>query len=311
MTVAQASPCTTPAPWLGENAGMIAFAPRTRTARHWFVLLLAFGLCQPGLASAATTPRSQPSSQERTLSVASLSLAGDRERWPERRDGVLALLTRLRPDVIALQDVLQAPDVPNQACWLAARLGYGCNFITADPPSRPRRMGNALLTRHTVVADAVTLLHPFEMAGTAGMVQLELDGGPLDVYVTHLYPDDPQAPEDSAAIRAAQVRNLLRWIDVTSGDTPAVILGDMATAPEAAELKPFAARYRNALASAGSAPIAPPPACSGEQVFVQPPLRILSIRPIMAEPDAGADAAHGVFATVALPAESAAAEPLN
>lgn len=290
---------------------MIAIAYPTAAPRHWLALLLAFGLCHAGMAPAATLPRAPPAPPERTLSVATLSLAGDRDRWMERRDGVLALLERLRPDVIALQDVLQAPDIPNQACWLAAQMGYGCSFITADPPSRSRRVGNALLTRRTVVADAVTLLHPFEMASTAGMVRLDLDGVAIDVYVTRLYPDDAQAPQDSAAIRAAQVRNLLRWIDATSGDTPVLVVGDMAAAPESAELRPFAARYRNALAGADAGPAMPAPACAGEQVFVQSPLRMLSIQPIAAEPGSGAEAAHGLLATIALPTEPAPAEPLN
>lgn len=288
---------------------MTAIAHPATAPRHWLALLLAFGLCHADVVPAATLSRALPALPERTLSVATLSLAGDRERWTERRDSVLALLERLRPDVIALQDVLQAPDVPNQACWLAAQLGYGCSFITADPPSRPRRVGNALLTRHSVVADAVTLLHPFEMASTAGMVQLDVDGMAIDVYVTRLYPDDAQAPQDSAAIRAAQVRNLLRWIDATSGDTPALVVGDMAAAPESMELRPFAARYRNALAGSGAG--MPGPACAGEQVFVQSPLRTLSIQSIAAEPGSP-EAAHGLLATIALPTGPApAAPPLN
>ncbi|MFT4249652.1 MAG: hypothetical protein QM581_16725 [Pseudomonas sp.] len=281
---------------------MSVIAAPNIASRHWLALLLAIGLCHAGATAATNRPHALPATPERTLSIVTLSLAGDREHWAERRDGVLALLERLRPDVIALQDVLQAPDVPNQACWLAAKLGYGCNFITADPPSRTRRVGSALLTRRTVVADAVTLLHPFEMTGTAGMVQLDLDGMAIDVYVTRLYPDDAQAPRDSAAIRAAQVRNLLRWIDVTSGDTLSLVIGDMASTPESEELRPFAARYRNALAS-------PPPTCAGEQVFVQPPLRTLSVQPIGTEPGTGAT--HGLLATLAVPVEPASGVPLH
>jgi endonuclease/exonuclease/phosphatase family metal-dependent hydrolase len=286
---------------------MIAIASPTHAPRRWLGLLFVFGLCHAGTTPAATLSHLLPPASERTLSVATLSLAGD--RWSERRDGVLALLTRLRPDVIALQDVMQTPDIPNQACWLAAQLNYGCSFITADPPSRPRRVGNALLTRLPIVADAVTLLHPFEVASTAGMVQLDLDGTAIDVYVTHLYPDDANAPEESAAIRAAQVRNLLRWIDVISGDTPALVVGDMAAAPESAELRPFTARYRNALP--GTGPTMPAPVCAGEQVYVRPPLRAQSIQPITAEPGAGPEATHGLLATIILTPEPASAAPLN
>lgn len=278
---------------------MTAIASPGGLPRPWLALLLALGLCQAGAAQAVAGARALAAAPERTLSIATLSLAGDDPRWPQRRDGVLALLERLHPDVIALQDVLQTADIPNQACWLAARLGYGCTFITADPPSRPRRAGNALLTRRPVLADAVTLLHPFEMGGTAGMVQLDLDGMALDVYVTRLYPDDAGAPEDAAAIRAAQVRNLLSWIEVTSGDTPALLVGDMAAAPQATELRPFAAHYREAAST---------PVGAGEQIRVPRPLRTLSVQPISTDPAAG-DAAHGLLATFALPGPPAPAAP--
>src|SRR5690606_35592897 len=133
----------------------------------------------------------------------------------------------LKPDVIALQDVEQTPDVPNQACWLAARLDYGCSFVSADPPSRPHRYGNALLSRRPEVSDAVTLLHPFEMASTAGMIRLEIDGLPVNLYVTQLHGQGDRGGDD-ALIRARQVTNLQRWIEVTDDGLPPLLLGDLA-----------------------------------------------------------------------------------
>ena len=169
------------------------------------------------------------------LTVATFSLAPDRAQWPARRDGIVEALRALKPDVIALQDVEQTPDMPNQACWLAARLDYGCNFVSADPPSRPHRYGNALLSRRSVVSDAVTLLHPFEMASTAGMIRLDIDGLPVNVVVTQLHGGGAPGSDD-ALIRSHQITNLQRWIEVTDDGLPTLLLGDFASDLGAREL---------------------------------------------------------------------------
>jgi len=159
------------------------------------------------------------------LTVATFSLAPDRAHWAAHRDGIVEALRALDVDVIALQDVEQTPETPNQACWLAARLDYGCSFVSADPPSRARRHGNALLSRRPVVSDAVTLLHPFEMANTAGMIRLEVDGMPVNFYVAELH-DGAERGSDDALIRARQLVNLQRWIEVTDDGLPTLLMGD-------------------------------------------------------------------------------------
>ncbi|WP_251266052.1 endonuclease/exonuclease/phosphatase family protein, partial [Enterobacter hormaechei] len=81
----------------------------------------------------------------------------DDAQWKQRREQVAQLLTELQPDVISVQQVLQQQG-RNPACWLASRLRYSCDFVTADPPSQPLRHGNAMLTRLPVSEDGVTLL---------------------------------------------------------------------------------------------------------------------------------------------------------
>jgi len=183
-----------------------------------------------------------PSVGDGVFTVATFSLAPDRANWVSHRDGIVEALRALAPDVVALQDVEQSPEVPNQACWLAAQLDYGCSFISADPPSRPHRFGNALLTRRPISGDAVTLLHPFEMASTAGMVRMEIAGLPVNAYVTQLHPGD--AHSDDGLIRARQVVNLLRWMEVTDDGLPSVLMGDFSCAAGAAELEALAAQYQ-------------------------------------------------------------------
>lgn len=214
--------------------------PLHRLARwSWLPTLLVGGWAHahdPGVP--LTLP---PSGGESVFTVATFSLAPDRGNWASHREGIVEALRALAPDVVALQDVEQSPEVPNQACWLAAQLDYGCSFISADPPSRPHRFGNALLTRRPVSGDAVTLLHPFEMASTAGMVRMEVAGLPVNAYVTQLHPGE--AHSDAGLIRARQVVNLLRWMQVTDDGLPSVLMGDFSCAEGAAELQALAAQY--------------------------------------------------------------------
>jgi len=214
-----------------------------RIARwSWLPTLLVGGWAQ---AHSPVLPMALPPDAVRgVFTVATFSLAHDREQWPSRREGIVEALRALKPDVVALQDVEQTPEAPNPACWLAAQLDYGCSFISADPPSRPRRLGNALLTRRPVDGDAVALLHPFEMASTAGMVRLDLDGLPVNAYVTQLHPGATRS--DDGLVRARQVLNLLRWMEVTDDGLPTVLLGDFAVPTGAPELAALGDQYQDA-----------------------------------------------------------------
>lgn len=221
---------------------MSSYALRRIARWSWLPTLLVGGWAHahtPGLPLVLPT-----GAGEGMLTVATFSLAPDQSRWLAHRDGIVEALRALKPDVVALQDVEQTPEMPNQACWLAAQLDYGCSFISADPPSRPRRQGNALLTRHPVSGDAVTLLHPFEMASTAGMVRFEVAGMPVNAYVTRLHPGATNS--DDGLIRARQVVNLLRWMEVTDDGLPTVLMGDFACADGAAELAALAEQYQEA-----------------------------------------------------------------
>ncbi|KAF1691244.1 endonuclease [Pseudoxanthomonas koreensis] len=183
-------------------------------------------------APAGIEARAQPAE----FSVVTFNLYHDSADWPRRRVQVLATFRRLAPDAIVLQEVLQHESLPNQAAWLARELGYEYRFVTTDPPSHKRRYGIALLTRHPLVEEGETLLHPLEDHRTAGFARLLVDGQPLNLYYTHLY-----WKPDGAAIRARQVADLLAYVEATSGEAPSLLAGDFnaeADAPELAALLP-------------------------------------------------------------------------
>lgn len=198
----------------------------------WLLLALA------ATARAQTPPAASPPAPGVTLSVVSLNLEQDRNDWPARRVRIVEALQRLQPDAVALQEVLQTAQLPNQAQWLAAQLGYHCHFISADPPSRPQRRGNALLTRLPVLEEAETLLHPFEDYSVAGLVRVDLRGQPVNLYFTRLH-----AERDGGASRREQADDLMAWIDATAEGVPSLLAGGFFAAADAPELAPLAARF--------------------------------------------------------------------
>lgn len=181
-------------------------------------LLLSLGLLLTPLAA-----RSEPSTASPLveLSVATLQLpAQDDPAWVARREMIVQALATLRPDVISVQQVMQEGQ-RNPACWLAGRLRYHCDFVTADPPSQPQRHGSALLSRLPVEQDGVTLLHPPGKYSAAGMMRLPLGTGEVNVYVARLRPE-PDSPEN----RQHQANDLMAWIAATADGHPSLITGD-------------------------------------------------------------------------------------
>ena len=96
-----------------------------------------------------------------------------------RLTGQAELIRALDPDVIALQEVLQdsTRNLPNQAETLAQALGgYSVSFVSIDPEGKPRRYGNAILSRLPVIAEASKTLEPLTDFRTALRVRIEAGG---------------------------------------------------------------------------------------------------------------------------------------
>ncbi|MCC4592884.1 endonuclease/exonuclease/phosphatase family protein [Xanthomonas campestris pv. cannae] len=204
------------------------------------VTALAHAQAMPDAMPTIAAPADSP------LTVVTLTLAPDPhasqdgDDWSARREHIVVALQRLHPDAIALQEVLQTPEIPNQAQWLAARLGYHCHFISPDPPSRPQRRGNALLTRLPVLEEAETLLHPLEDYSVAGLVRVDLHGQPVNLYFTRLH-----AARDGGASRREQAEDLMAWIDATAEGAPSLLAGGFFAAARAPELAPLATRFED------------------------------------------------------------------
>jgi beta-glucosidase len=191
--------------------------------------LIAFSL--PAVA-ADSSPAPPP---EKSLKVVTLNLYHDKDEWPKRRVQIVEELKRLRPDAIALQEVLQDEGLTNQAEWLATQLDYQWHFVSTDPDGQPRRYGNALLTRHPILKRGQKLLQPLDDSRSAGFLRIDLDGRPLNLYGTHLHWTD-----QGGAIRTGQIADLMQYIADTSENIPSLVAGDFnstADSPELAALR--------------------------------------------------------------------------
>lgn len=212
--------------------------------------MFLFVLLSSGMIACSSVPHADqgkstdPTSEAVTFTIVTLNLWHDKGDWPHRRAIIVDSLRESRPDAIFLQEVLQDENLPNQAVDLAQRLGYEHHFVSIDPPTKTRRYGNAVLTRHPVLAKDGVPLQPSEDYRVAGLIRAEIDGHPVNFYVTHL-----NFTDKTGATRARQIRDLLAFVDATHGDTPSVIAGDFNVAADAPELAPLRARFTDAFAA--------------------------------------------------------------
>jgi len=202
--------------------------------KRLFAALLVLSLA----ACAASSPRGTAAP---ALRVVTFNLYHDKADWPKRLPLIVEQLRALDADVIALQEVLQTADLPNQAQTLGDALGYSVQFVSTDPEGQPHRYGNALLTRLPVIEQDWTALDPRDDSRSLGHARLRFDGGPLDVYFTHLH-----WTLEGGAIRREQLEDARRFIARRADAVPSLVLGDFnapATAPELTVLDGFVDTY--------------------------------------------------------------------
>lgn len=217
---------------------MHAIAPSSPVRLLALVLALALAAC-------ASTPAPKGADTESPeLTLVTLNLWHDKGEWPKREKLIVAALRELHPDVIALQEVFQHEGLPNQARTLAEALGYEYVFASVDPPGKAQRFGNAILSRHPILARDWKALEPLDDFRTIVRVRIAIDGREINVYDTHLHWTD-----QGGAIRAEQVGDVLRYIAATDGGLPSVLAGDLNASMDAPELQPLLAPFLDAYAA--------------------------------------------------------------
>jgi endonuclease/exonuclease/phosphatase family metal-dependent hydrolase len=214
-------------------------------ASRFLARLLVLASALAAAACATTSDRAAhagESSPEVTL--VTLNLWHDKGDWPERQRLIIETLRELQPDVVVLQEVFQHEGLPNQARTLAGALGYEYVFASVDAADRPKRFGNAILSRHPILDHDWKALEPLDDFRNIVHVRIAVGGREINVYDTHLH-----WTEGGGAIRAEQVADALRYIAATDDSLPSVLAGDLNASMDAPELQPLLGPFLDAYAA--------------------------------------------------------------
>ncbi|GAB5536616.1 MAG: endonuclease/exonuclease/phosphatase family protein [Rubricoccaceae bacterium] len=188
------------------------------------------------LAFVALTPRAGAQTDAPdTLTVVTLNIWNNNADWPARLDLITRQLEALRPDVVMLQEVLQNPELPNQAQTIADRLGFDhVHFVSVDSVGAPKRYGNAIVSAYPFVETATLRLPPFDAYRMAAYALIEINRQPVRLYTTHL--QNP-ATVEGRGIRAMEIAHLIELVETTGGDAPLVLGGDFNAEPTWPEMR--------------------------------------------------------------------------
>jgi endonuclease/exonuclease/phosphatase family metal-dependent hydrolase len=173
------------------------------------------------------------------IRVTTLNLEQDHKRWPARRPLIEAEIARLKPDILALNEV----SLPLQTARTLSAFATGATGVPYNLVQQTRVNGlsevegEALITTFPVVE---TGNFDFRTQDIVALVaRLIVAGVPIDVYVTHLY---RSVGDDS--LRLFQVQRLLGWIDSRLDAAHTIVCGDFNATLDKPSAALMAARFR-------------------------------------------------------------------
>lgn len=156
--------------------------------------------------------------------------------WRERRTEIVTWIDRLAPDLVLLQEVVEAADGRNQAQWLADHcagdwsLAYGGTGEVGVG-----RFGNAIVSRWPVDDTAVADLPHEPREDDVRRVAVHARTGGYDVFCTHL-----NWRFDDGFVRERQVAALADFVASradAAGPLPPIVGGDFNADPDAQEIR--------------------------------------------------------------------------
>jgi endonuclease/exonuclease/phosphatase family metal-dependent hydrolase len=159
-------------------------------------------------------------------------------RWQDRQPGILATLERLRPDVLALQEVWSSDDT-TQARELAKMLDMHEVFAAPSYPPTPTDeigLGIAVLSRWPIVDHEITTMPARHRAWDPCTltVRAEHPAGPLPIVATCL---DYGVPYTDDRIAQGQLVASLGTDPRLDGPCPILVMGDMNATAESPVLR--------------------------------------------------------------------------
>jgi endonuclease/exonuclease/phosphatase family metal-dependent hydrolase len=173
----------------------------------------------------------------RTLRFLTLNLWGGEPPLDRRMAIIAEGIAQLLPDVVALQEVQDRPEIPNQAQALAQATGMHHVFAPAVA-FRGGHEGLALLSRWPIVAhEAQALPHATADEGRILLSAAIAPGGgepgaPLWVHVTHL-----NYRLQHGRQREDQVIAIERVIAARPDSVPQILMGDFNARPDSDEIR--------------------------------------------------------------------------
>ena len=155
------------------------------------------------------------------LVAATLNILNFEQRWHERMALLLADLTALRPDVLALQEVV----FPMQQDRLLGSAGED-EFQTFRGWDEQPETGNSLLVRAALDGSEPARLD-LGHGCAANRVVVRGSGHSLVVATTHLH-----YPPEAGDVRRAQAAALVEWLDETTPTDVQIVMGDFNADPD-------------------------------------------------------------------------------
>lgn len=187
---------------------------------------------EPLLLSPGQVRLEAQGAQSVPFSIMTYNLWFDSQNWPARFNYMLGEIRQADPDVICLQEVIQRPNLPNQAASIADSLGYHYVFTSTDPEGSATRFGNAILSRYPIEASNAVELSPLSDFRTAIHAQIQIGGNVFDIYNTHLH--NTAVGQD---IRIEQIEHLKDFISQTQTGELTFLCGDFNADPDWEEME--------------------------------------------------------------------------
>lgn len=177
------------------------------------------------------------------LSILTLNLWHDRGPWPQRAELVRAWIRELRPDLIALQEVLRGPGV-DQLAEILEGSEYRGEFLHAQDfwIGDGISFGNAIATRFPVRSRRELVLPDSGDGERRSALSLEVEApvGPVSFTSTHLNWKFHHGP-----VRERQVAALARDVieHRPKDGFPPIIAGDFNAEPDSDEIRFMTGRH--------------------------------------------------------------------
>lgn len=165
----------------------------------------------------------------RNLRVATLNLWNRSEPYAARMSAARDEISRLRPDVLGLQEVVEEPSTGlSQTRELASREGYHVLYRPAGPFDSGT-IGNAVLSRYPINGGEARDLPHGRIIVRA---DIELPEGPLHFFCTHL-----SYRGDESHKREDQVVAVDRFVREAQRELPRILVGDFNADPDATSIR--------------------------------------------------------------------------